>query len=112
MRARGLGAALRNAVVADHRRREADDLLREARIGDDLLVAGHRGREDRLADRKALGGDGLSSEDRAVLEREEASHAPYTSLPAAIVARTLPLTVSPSSHELTERDRNISSVIR
>ena len=51
-----LGALVGDAVVADHRRREADELLRVARVGDDLLVAGHRGREDRLAEREALGG--------------------------------------------------------
>src|SRR6266545_4829259 len=89
VRTRRLGARRLHAVVADHRRGEADELLREARVGDDLLVAGHRRREDRLADRKTLGGDGLSPEDGAVLERDEARHAAYTSLPAAIVARTL-----------------------
>ncbi len=53
VRARRLRARLVDAVVADHRRREADELLREARVGDDLLVAGHRGREDGLAAREA-----------------------------------------------------------
>ena len=43
-----------DAVVPDHRRREADELLGVARVGDDLLVAGHRGREHRLADREAV----------------------------------------------------------
>ena len=48
-----LGAPLGDAVVADHRRREADELLGVARVGDRLLVAGHRGREDGLAERDA-----------------------------------------------------------
>ena len=107
-----LGAALGDAVVADHRCREADELLREARVGDDLLVAGHRSREDGLPHRKALGRNRVAAEDRSVLEREEAAHAEYASLPAAIVARTLPLTVSPRSHEFTDRERNVSSVMR
>ena len=37
-------------VVADHRLREGDELARERRIGDHLLIAGHRGREHHLAD--------------------------------------------------------------
>ena len=107
-----LGPALGDAVVPDHRRREAHELLGEARVGDDLLVTGHRGGEDRFADGEALGPDGVAAEDRAVLECEEAGHAEYASLPAAIVARTFPFTVSPRSQEFTERDRNVSSVIR
>ena len=39
-------------------------------------------------------------------------HAEYATRPEAIVARTLPFTVSPSSHEFTERERNVSSVMR
>ena len=74
MRPGGFGAALRDPVVADHRGREADELLSKARVGDDLLVAGHRGGEDRFADRESVGGDRLAAEDGAVFEREEAGH--------------------------------------
>ena len=105
-------ARRRDAVVADHRRREADDLLGVARVGDDLLVAGHRGREDGLAEREALGADRLAAEDGPVLEGEEAGHDSYTTRPAATSARTLPRSVSPSSHELTERERKPSSLTR
>src|SRR5262249_39339567 len=107
-----LGAPLGDPVVADHRRREADQLLREARVGHDLLVAGHRRREHRLADREPVGRDRLATEDGSVLEREEAAHAANTTRPAAMVVCTAPFTVSPSSHELTERERNESSLMR
>ena len=71
---RRLGPALRDAVVPDHRRREAHELFGEARVGDDLLVTGHRSGEDRFADGEALGADGVAAEDRAVLESEKAGH--------------------------------------
>ena len=71
VRPRRLGAVLGDAVVADHRRGEADDLPAEARVGDDLLVAGHRGREDGLAE--GVAGDRRSRRGRRlVLEHEEA----------------------------------------
>ena len=60
-----------DAVVADHRRGEADDLAAEARVGRDLLVAGHRGREDRLAERRRRRADALAAKDGAVLENEK-----------------------------------------
>ena len=107
-----LAPAFRDAVVPDHRRGEADQLLGEGGVGDDLLVTGHRGREDRLSDREPIGRDRLPAEDRSVLEREEPGHAAYTSRPAATVARTRPFTVAPSSHELTERERNACSSMR
>ena len=84
VRAGRLGPAGGDAVVADHRRREADELLGEARVGDGLLVAGHRGREDGLAEGDARGADGLAAEDRPVLEREEGAH-PWTTRPSATV---------------------------
>ena len=62
--------ALRDTVVADHRRREADELLREARIGRDLLVAGHPRREHGFAERDPRGADRSAREDGAVLEHE------------------------------------------
>ena len=64
----------RDAVVADHRRGEADELLGEAGVGDGLLVAGHGGGEDRLAEGDAGCADGLAVEDRAVLEGQEGAH--------------------------------------
>ena len=94
VRARRLGATGGDAVVADHRRREADELLGEARVGDGLLVAGHRGREDRLAEGDALRADRLAAEDRPVLERQEGAH-PCTSRPSATVFRTVPWSVLP-----------------
>ena len=109
---RRLGAPFRDTVVADHRRREADDLPGKARVGDDLLVAGHRGREDGLADRKSVSRNRLAAEDGAVLEREKARHLANTTRPAAIVVRTAPFTVAPSSQELTDRERNVASVMR
>ena len=99
-----LGAAGGDAVVADHRRREADELLGEARVGDGLLVAGHRGREDGLAEGDARRADRLAAEDRAVLEREKGAH-PCTTRPSATVFSTAPRSVSPSSQELAERER-------
>ena len=100
-----------DAVVADHRRREGDELAREARVGDRLLVAGHRGREDGLAEGDAGGADRAGREDGAVLEGEIAvAHAAYTTRPSAIVLTTVPVSVSPSSHELTDFDAKPSSV--
>src|SRR5262249_18630424 len=108
---RRLAASLGDAIVADHRCGEAHDLLRERGIGDDLLVAGNRSREHGFAERKPMRGNRIPAKDGAVLEHEEARHDEYTSRPAAIVARTRPFTVAPSSHELTDRERKTSSVI-
>ena len=69
---RRLRARLLDAVVSDHRRGEGDDLLGEARVGDDLLVAGHRGREHGLAEGEALRADRFAGKDGAVLERQKA----------------------------------------
>ncbi len=78
-----------DAVVADHRRGEADELVLEARVGDRLLVAGHAGREDGLAERVALGADRLAVPHRAVCEREVA-HSNATFPPASVI-RTAPV---------------------
>ena len=98
-----------DAVVADHRRREADELLREARIGHGFLVARHAGREDRLAAREALGADRVAAEDRAVLQREKALHVDRSAVSPRAArrpsrrrrssARRDPVSVSPSSQE-------------
>ena len=85
VRRRRLGALVGDAVVADHRRGEADELILEARIGDRLLVAGHAGREDSLAERVALGADRLAVPDRAVFKREVA-HSNATFPPASVIA--------------------------
>ena len=107
--------AVGDAVVADHRRGEADDLAAEARVGDDLLVAGHRGREDRLAETRARARRrsrrGTPSRPRAArkprpscLERDPAGRDRQRS--------PCPCSRSPSSHELAERERKRSSRTR
>src|SRR5262249_47671203 len=88
VRGGGLGALGRDAVVADHRRREADELILEARVGRCLLVAGHAGREDGLAERVTLGAYRLALPDRAVCECEVA-HSNVTWPPASVM-RTAP----------------------
>ena len=99
--AAGLRAALADAVVADHRRREAEDLLRVARVGDELLVAGHRGREDGLAEGDALGADRLG---RGRRFRPRVRGSPVIARrtrtrPCGDGQPHLPASVSPSSHE-------------
>ena len=59
-----------DAVVADVRVGEGDELAGEARVGHRLLVAGHAGREDDLADRVGVGAARLAVEARAVLEQD------------------------------------------
>ena len=53
----GLHPRLVDAVGADQRIREAEHLRDVARVGDGLLVAGHRGREAGLAGGDAVGAD-------------------------------------------------------
>ena len=63
-----------DAVVADQRVGEGDDLPGVARVGDRLLVAGHAGVEDDLAERLGVGGAAeLAVEARAVLEQDVAA---------------------------------------
>ena len=64
----GLEPAPIDAVVADQRVAEAEHLPDIARIGDRLLVAGHRRREADLARRDARRADRAAAEGRAVLE--------------------------------------------
>ncbi len=59
-----------HADVADVRIRERDDLARIRRVGQDLLVARHRGVEYDLADRVPRSADRGAAEYRAVGERE------------------------------------------
>ena len=68
-------AAGADAVVADHRRGEGDQLRVERRVGHALLVARHAGREDDLADGVAGRAAGLAVEARAVLEQDVGAHA-------------------------------------
>ena len=66
----GLHAVLVDAVRADQRIAEAQDLCDVARVGDRLLVAGHRGREAGLAGGHPGRADRDAGEDRAVLQHE------------------------------------------
>ena len=104
VRARGLRSLRGDAVVPDHRSRERDDLLREARIRDDLLVARHRRREDRLAVGDPQRSDRPAPEDRSVLEDEQPTQLAYTTFPAATVWTTRPCSFDPSSHEFADFD--------
>ena len=66
----GFHEGLGDAVVADHRIRVGDDLPAVARVGQRLLVAGHRGVEDDLAGHRPGGAGGVAVEARAVLEQQ------------------------------------------
>src|SRR6516225_5440277 len=61
------------ADIADMREGEGDDLLGIGRIGQDLLIASHRGIEADLADRVPRGAEALSFEYGAVGKDEERS---------------------------------------
>jgi hypothetical protein len=60
-----------DAVAADVRVRQRDDLAAVAGVGEDFLVAGERGVEHHLADGAVRGADRDADEDRAVCENEE-----------------------------------------
>ena len=66
-----------DAVVADVRVGEGDELAGEGRVGHRLLVAGHAGREDDLAGGVAVGAAGVAVEARAVLEQHVAGRAAH-----------------------------------
>ena len=66
-----LGVLVVDAGVADVRRGHHHDLAVVGRVGQRLLVAGHAGGEDRLAEGLALGAVGLAAEGAAVLEDEQ-----------------------------------------
>ena len=108
-----LAALVGDAVVADHRRREAEDLLGVARVGDDLLVAGHRRREDGLAERDARRRRPTAAKTSPSSSTRQRRSSPRTR-PARRrrSCRTLPLRVWPRSHEFAERERKPSSVTR
>ena len=65
-----LGVLGVDADVADLRRRHRDDLPVVRRVGEDLLVAGHRRREDGFARRRAARAERAPLEDGAVGEDE------------------------------------------
>ena len=69
--ARGLGVLVVHAGVADVRGRHHDDLAVVAGVGQRLLVAGHAGGEDRLAEGLALGSERLTAKGATVLEDHE-----------------------------------------
>jgi hypothetical protein len=60
-----------DAIVADVRVRERHELLAVAGVGEDFLVAGHRGVEHHFADGGAGGTDRIADKDRAVCERQD-----------------------------------------
>jgi hypothetical protein len=108
----GLHVVGGDAVVADQRIGEDDDLAGVARVAHGLLVAGHRGVEDDLAKADAASTDALAVEADAVLEQEvRAAHtAPsanvrsrYATAPSAIVIRTRPVSRRPANAQLAER---------
>ena len=104
----GLHRLLADAVVADVRIGERDDLPGEARVGDRLLIARHAGREDDLAGGRTGRAHRDAVEARAVLEQDvrrgAAAHAGtlssvdrsrYATAPAATVSSTRPRSVRP-----------------
>ena len=59
------------ADIADMREGEGDELAGIGGIGEDLLIAGHRGVEADLADRMALGAEAKAFQHGAVGQHEE-----------------------------------------
>jgi hypothetical protein len=68
---RGFDVFTVDARVADVRIGQGDDLAAVAGVGQDFLVAGHRGVEHHLTGGVACGADGKTLEDRPVCERED-----------------------------------------
>jgi hypothetical protein len=60
-----------DAVIADVRVRQGDDLLAVAGVSEDFLVAGDGGVEHHFADGGAGGTDRIADKDRAVCERQD-----------------------------------------
>ncbi len=80
-----------DAVVADVRHRHRDDLAGVARVGQDLLVAGHRGVEAQLAGGLAVRTARDAGKDGAVLERQKrGAHEPPSRPPFRCAGRTAP----------------------
>ena len=66
-----LDVLLVGADIADMREREGDDLSGIGGVGEDFLIAGHRGVEAHLADRVAGGAEAEAFEHGAVGEHQE-----------------------------------------
>ena len=66
----GLGVCGANSVVADLHGGHRDDLAEVGGVGEDLLVAGHRGVEHALAGDGRIGPEGEAAENGTVFERE------------------------------------------
>ena len=66
----GLDVLVIGADIADMGKREGDDLPRIGRIGEDLLIAGHRGIEADLADRVAGRAEANAFQHGAVREHQ------------------------------------------
>ena len=67
----GLDVLVVGADIADMREGEGDDLPGIGGVGEDFLVAGHRGVEADFADRVAGGAEAEAFENGAVGEHEE-----------------------------------------
>ena len=59
------------AVVADFRGRQHDELSGVRRIGDDLLITGHAGVENRFAGAVLRTAEPIPAENRAVRQRQK-----------------------------------------
>ena len=70
-----------DAVVAYKWVGEDEDLAGKRRVGEHLLVSGHRSREDDLAVGASRGAEGLAFEGSAVFEDEEGSNGHQTPFP-------------------------------
>ena len=70
----GLEVVVVDPVVADQRIGQEDNLARVAGIGEDLLIAGHAGVENNLADSFAFSAERLAFIDGSVTQDEVALH--------------------------------------
>ena len=59
-----------DAIVANVRIREGDDLLAVAGVCEDFLIAGERGIENHLTNCRAWGSNGIADKDCAVCKRQ------------------------------------------
>src|SRR5712691_7250761 len=103
-----LDVLLVDAVVADERVRHRDDLPSVRRIGEDLLVAGHRGVEDDLAGRLAARAEGLARERAAVAQDEDRARHGRTAFPPTIVSHGAPVSIQPAKGVFRLFERNLA----
>jgi hypothetical protein len=117
----GLAVLVVDAGVADVRRGHHHDLAVVGRVGQRLLVAGHAGVEDGLAEGLARGAVGPPAEGPAVLEHEEGvapgAHAGFPSstvgVPRRNVATTRPGSSRPAYGVLRESETDsLASTVR